>query len=198
METDLFLLDSAKKLNQQAIVKIFERYASPLYNYALRLCADPLLADHIVGDAFAKLLEQLAAGRGPTSNLRSYLYETTYHLLIDEGRYSSRWVPLEVLTSLRPDAGPGSGRFEDPIMFEKVLHAIQQHLTEDQRHVILLRFLEEFSLRETAAILGKDVSHVKVIQTRALAKLRNVFANHEIRTAALTPRVDELFRALGV
>jgi DNA-directed RNA polymerase specialized sigma24 family protein len=32
--------------------------------------------------------------------------------------------------------------------------------------------MEEFSLEETAAIMGKKVNHVKVIQNRAIAKLR--------------------------
>jgi RNA polymerase sigma-70 factor (ECF subfamily) len=50
--------------------------------------------------------------------------------------------------------------------------AIQNELTEDQRHVIVLRFLEGFSLRETADIIGKQVYNVKVIQNRGIAKLR--------------------------
>jgi RNA polymerase sigma-70 factor (ECF subfamily) len=58
------------------------------------------------------------------------------------------------------------------MMFDLILKAIQDELTDDQRHVIVLRFMEEFSLQETAAILGKKVNHVKVIQNRALAKLR--------------------------
>jgi len=45
-------------------------------------------------------------------------------------------------------------------------------LTEDQRHVIVLRFLEGFSLRETADIIGKQVYNVKVIQNRGIVKLR--------------------------
>src|SRR5574338_473791 len=44
-------------------------------------------------------------------------------------------------------------------------------LTELQRQVIILRFLEGFSPRETAEILGKSVSHVKVEQSCALAVL---------------------------
>jgi len=63
-------------------------------------------------------------------------------------------------------------QMDDQILFKQILHAMQNVLTDDQRHVIILRFLEEFSLRETAAILGKQVGHVKVIQGRALAKLR--------------------------
>ena len=196
METELILLNAAKQMDKEAIVKIFDLYSSRLYNYALRLCRDPALADHVVGDVFAKLLEQLAAGKGPRLNLRSYLYEMTYHLIVDESRSSIRRAPLEALASLKPDFRAGQLGSEEQILLEKVLAAIQHELTDDQRHVIILRFLEEFSLRETAAILGKGVSHVKVIQSRALAKLRKVFEYSELVAAASLPRVEDASQTL--
>jgi RNA polymerase sigma-70 factor (ECF subfamily) len=58
------------------------------------------------------------------------------------------------------------------MLFEAVIRAIKNNLTADQRHVIILRFLEGFSLRETADIMGKEVYNVKVIQNRGVAKLR--------------------------
>lgn len=183
MDTDLPLLDAARRMDKEALVKIFDLYSSPLYNYALRLSGDPLLADHIVGDVFAKLLDQLASGHGPRTNLRSYLYETTYHIIVDEARASHRRVPLDVIPSLRSEGRAGLPGTDDPILMELIVHAIQHELTDNQRHVIILRFLEEFSLRETAAILGKETGHVKVIQSRALAKLRKVFESREVRTA---------------
>jgi RNA polymerase sigma-70 factor (ECF subfamily) len=197
METDLILLNAAKQMDKEAIVKIFDLYVSRLFNYTLRLCGDPVLADHIVGDVFARLLEQLAAGKGPNSNLRAYLYETAYHLVVDEARASIRRAPLEALTSLQPDARAGQLVPEEKILLEKVLGAIQHDLTDDQRHVIILRFLEEFNLRETAAILGKDVSHIKVIQSRALAKLRKVLEHGELRIAVSFPRAEDASQVLS-
>jgi DNA-directed RNA polymerase specialized sigma24 family protein len=44
--------------------------------------------------------------------------------------------------------------------------------------VIVLRFLEGFSLRETAAILGKSITVVKVTQTRAIRVLRKTLIEH--------------------
>ena len=90
METEITLLEAARSMNQEALVAIFDLYATPLYNYALRLCSDPVAADNVVGDVFAKFLDQLAAGKGPNTNLRSYLYQTTYHLIVDEARFSRR------------------------------------------------------------------------------------------------------------
>ena len=57
---------------------------------------------------------------------------------------------------------------------EGLILAIKNHLTANQRHVIILRFVEEFSLHETAEIVGKGVGSVKAIQSRAIAKLRKV------------------------
>lgn len=159
-------------MNREALVEIFDLYSSALYNYALRLCGDPLRADNIVGDVFVKLLEQWSTGNGPSSNLRAYLYETTYHLIIDEARYSHREAPLEVADVLRNDVQSTLVNLENRMLFDAVIVAIKNDLTEDQRHVIILRFLEGFSLRETADIIGKEVYNVKVIQNRGVAKLR--------------------------
>ena len=185
-------------MNRDALVKIFDLYSSALYQYALRLSNDPMLADHIVGDVFVKLLEQLSTGNGPTTNLRSYLYETTYHRMIDEARYAKRRAPLEAAFLLRQDAHAAYLSLEGQMMFTHILNAMQHELTKDQRHVITLRFLEEFSLRETAAIMGKTVAHVKVIQNRALAKIRRSLEYQEMRRALPSLKIRNVSKAVGV
>jgi RNA polymerase sigma-70 factor (ECF subfamily) len=172
MESDSTLLEAARSMRQEALVAIFDLYSAALYNYALRLCSDPMAADHIVGDVFAKFLDQLAAGKGPSSNLRSYLYQMTYHLIIDAARTNHRESPLEIVDSVLGNGRTASASLEDKMLVNALFTAIQNELTEDQRHVIVLRFLEGFSLRETADIIGKQVYNVKVIQNRGIAKLR--------------------------
>lgn len=195
MENEVLLLDAARKLNEEALVKIFDLHSPALFNYALRLCGDPVTADHIVGDVFAKLLDQLAAGNGPRSNLRSYLFETAYHRIIDESRYSRRKAPLEALTSFGQDARSASLSIEDQILFKHILHALQTELSGDQRHVIILRFMEGFSLRETAAIMGKTISHIKVIQTRAIAALRRAVESRPREKGGFFSRISDPAKA---
>ena len=167
-------------MDRCALIKIFDLYSPALYKYALRLCSDPVTADHIVGDVFAKLLDQLSAGNGPSTNLRSYLYESAYHRIVDETRYRQRRVSLEVMDWLYRDANSTMSAWEDRIMFEQVLHVMQNKLSHDQRHVIVLRFLEGFSIRETAKILGKREDHVRVIQNRAIKLLRRILEPQRI------------------
>jgi RNA polymerase sigma-70 factor (ECF subfamily) len=59
-----------------------------------------------------------------------------------------------------------------------VLKAWRQ-LTDDQQQVIALKFMQELSNEETAAVMGKPVSAVKMLQHRALAALRRLLAETE-------------------
>lgn len=197
METDTTLLLAAKRMDEDALIKIFDTYSAPLFSYVVHLCGDAVLADHVVGDVFVKLLEQLAAGNGPTDNLRSYLYQIAYHRMIDEVRYSRRRVPLEVTDWLYQAADSTALPLDDRVLFKQMLNAIREELTDDQRHVIVLRFLEGCSVRETAAILGKRLEHVKVIQSRAVAVLRRVFEYRDWRRAVPAPAVAGVPRSLG-
>ena len=47
METDRELLNAARQMNKDALVKVFDMYSSALYKYAVRICGDRVMADHI-------------------------------------------------------------------------------------------------------------------------------------------------------
>jgi RNA polymerase sigma-70 factor (ECF subfamily) len=174
MNDGVNLLKAAQKLDEDALTAIFDSFAPAIYKYALRLCHDPIEADNIVGDVFSQLLEQFAGGKGPRTNLRSYLYQTAYHLVVDRSRENKHTAPLEVAINVqeRERTVPTATQIEERVLMEALVSAMNSELTDDQRHVIILRFLEDFSLKETAQIIGKEVNNVKVIQNRGIAKLR--------------------------
>jgi RNA polymerase sigma-70 factor, ECF subfamily len=174
------LLKAAQKLDEEALTSIFDQFAPAIYKYTLRLCHDQIVADNIVGDVFAQLLEQFGQGKGPRTNLRSYLYQTAYHLVVDRSRDNQHNAPLEVAMSSYAGGqfAPTQSQIEERVMMEALISAMNTELTEDQRHVIILRFLEDFSLKETAEIIGKEVNNIKVIQNRGIAKLRKAMGIH--------------------
>jgi RNA polymerase sigma-70 factor (ECF subfamily) len=168
------LLHGARKLDQVALATIFDKYAPAIYKYCFRLSHDAIESDNIVGDVFAELFEKLTAGQGPLTNLRSYLYQIAYHRLIDHIRYNQQMTKLEIVNNAQDKLAASSvqSEVEDRFLLETLLSALNTDLSEIQQHVIFLRFFEDFSLRETALIIGKSVNNVKVIQNRAIAKLR--------------------------
>ena len=163
---------AAISFDKDTLTAVFDEHAPVLYRYALRLCGDSIEADQIVGDVFVRLLERIADGKGPRSNMRAYLFQSVYHAIVDRAREKQRTAPLDIAESFLETDSSLSTQVEDSMLLQELQELINAELTEEQRHVIILRFQEEFSLKETAEILGKNVNAVKALQNRAVEKLR--------------------------
>ena len=59
------------------------------------------------------------------------------------------------------------------------LAAALRRLTNDQQQVIILRFVEEMSLAQVAAVMNKTVGAVKALQHRALVSLSRLMSEQE-------------------
>ena len=172
MESEIQLLNAAGQMNKEALVKIFDNYASPLYKYAILAGSDPIMADRIVGDVFCKLVEQLTGGNAPAANLKSYLFGSTYRRIMGESSTSQSKNSLDDTGSIQGQLDPLPMGIEKQTALDVLLRAIQTNLTDSQRHVILLRFCEGFSVKETAVILGKPVNIIEAAQNQAVETLR--------------------------
>lgn len=73
----------------------------------------------------------------------------------------------DIATTSQPD--------EEERLLIELLRLLETELKAIQRHILFMRYLENFSLYETAFIVGKSMSNVKAIQNRALAKLNQQF-----------------------
>ena len=167
------LLKAARNLDKTALATIFDLYSPALYKFVSRLLHDPIQSDQMVAEIFVQLVEELSAGKGPRTNIRSYLYQIAYRLVVERFRDKRPHSSLEV--SIRTQDQPKAevqAQVDERVMMEALLSSMNTELSEDQRIVIILRFLEDFSLKETAEIIGKDVNNVKVIQNRGIAKLK--------------------------
>jgi RNA polymerase sigma-70 factor (ECF subfamily) len=67
---------------------------------------------------------------------------------------------------------PVQSMAEEKFLLDNLSVAMERDLTEEQRNVIVLRFQEDFSLKETAEIIGKNVNAVKALQNRGINNLR--------------------------
>ena len=176
MKDESAVIAAASSLDKDALASIFDEYAPALYKYLLRLGASPQEADQFVGDVFARLLEKFAEGKGPRNNLRSYLFQIAYHLVVDHARDRQRAAPLDVADTVQEEMQPVQTVAEEKMLLEELSTVMERELTEDQRSVLVLRFQEDFSLQETAEIIGKNVNAVKALQNRGINKLRQVLA----------------------
>ena len=66
---------------------------------------------------------------------------------------------------------------EEIMLLEKLSTTIERELTNEQRNVLVLRFQDEFGLKETAEIAAKNVNAVNAFKNRGINKLRETLNN---------------------
>ena len=156
-----------KYLDEETLIAIFDEFAPALYKYALRLCHDTRRADNIVGDAFAQLVEGFATGKAVGSNPRLYLYQAAYSSIVKYLRDSQPGPSAEPVVSASDQSHSQDDR-------EALFSALKNELTEAQRHVVILYFLEDFNTKETAEILDKGVRAIRA----SLEDIGMIIENH--------------------
>ncbi len=161
----------------EALAAIYDTYSPLIYRYAMRLLGNADLAEDCTAETFARFLNALRNGGGPSKHLKAYLYRVAHNWITDHYRRNAvQQVELEPLSNALPSDGK-------PLDLQAALSEEQERvrqallkLTPEQRQVIVLRFLEEQSLQETAEAMQKPVGAVKALQHRAIAALKRALA----------------------
>ena len=176
--SDFELIGQAKKHDLPALTAIYDRYNQALYYFALHLLGDPSQAEDCVSETFSRLLKAFQAGNGPTDNLKAYLYSSAHHWVIDQYRRQPL-AGLELMDEL-PETrhNSPSEQAELNINGQKIRAALGR-ITNEQRQVVILRFVEGWELDEIAASLKKPVGAIKALQHRAIASLRNLLVEEK-------------------
>ena len=137
------------------------------------LCGDEGTAEEVVADAFAACWPHYRAGR--VDDVHGYLRRAVVNTM--NSRFRRRRLERAHLEGLRATGGAaaggsGAGSAEAATADRSELWPALLTLPMDQRTVLALRFLEDRSEAETAAVLGVKVGTVKSRTARGLAQLR--------------------------
>lgn len=164
-------LKDLRKLDPQVLSEIHQSFYSDLYRYAQYRVSDPAVAEDITSETFLRLIDAVHNGRAPDSSIRGWLFGTTANLVNDHFRrvYREEEIMEEAATE------PSFQQTRKPlkrIEQQDYLGIAFKKLTEEQQHVIALRFGSELSIKETSNVMGKNENAVKALQYRAIRSLR--------------------------
>ena len=179
MREDRSELNSLHRLDSQAVAAVYDRYFPDVYRYVRYRLGDETLAEDIVSDVFVRLLDAVQKRSGPVINLHSWLMGVANHLVTDHIRQRYRR-PVERLPESLADGSPTLVEEVEQREHERSFRLALAQLTDEQQHVLALRFGQGYSLEETAAVMKKSLNAVKALQFRALAALhRKIGGRHE-------------------
>ncbi len=160
----------------QVIGAIYDKYFAEVYRYVRYRLNDEHTAEDIASEVFVRFLEALRNRRGPQTNLRAWLISTAAHIVTDHMRRAYRR-PTDALPEDVLDNASGPTDEYERREQNRRFQAAYGRLTNEQQHVLALRFGQGYSLDETAAVMQKNVNAVKALQFRALAALQRALGD---------------------
>jgi RNA polymerase sigma-70 factor (ECF subfamily) len=181
---DSRLLERAREDDAQALAEIYDLYAESIYRYLYRYLGDEAQAEDLTSEVFLKLLQALHTPRAPRDHLQGWLYRVAHNQAMDWFRRQKKRVSdsLEV----GPDGHPELVAVDDAPLSSLEKRQSQQQLREairrlttDQQRVILLRFGEGLKCKEVAELMGKSEGAIKILQHRAIKRLRKLLDREE-------------------
>ncbi len=165
----------AKDYDPEAFSRLFDLFFERMRRYMYYHTGSLDTADELASELFASALESIGSFQDRGGTIGHWLYGIARNLLYEHFRSEGKVVrePL--------DHAPAVGDWSDPeshaldnLDYEDVYRAVDQ-LPDEQRNVVILRFIEGYRVGEIASIMGKTPGAVRALQHRAMVSLRKIF-----------------------
>jgi RNA polymerase sigma-70 factor, ECF subfamily len=163
------------------VTELLEAHIPGLRRYAYALLrGDRESADDLVQDSLERALSCWHQRRAD-GDLRGWIYTILYHRFITDRRRQRHDVGHRSLTEILDAEQPGvEGAQEGALVHRDLLRGFAE-LPEEQRSVLLLIAVEDFSYRETARVLGVPIGTVMSRLSRGREQLRKYMNGERIR-----------------
>jgi RNA polymerase sigma-70 factor, ECF subfamily len=168
---DTPLVLRAIQRDQDAFGELYDRHVVRVYRHIYYMIGNAAEAEDLTAQTFLKAWEAINRYQVRGAPFISWLLRIAHNLGVSHLRARRETSQLHdglVDDKLRRDP---EWSYQQTAEEELVREAILQ-LRDEQRQVIILRFIEDLDYREVAEIIGKSVAAIRVIQHRALNSLR--------------------------
>ena len=168
--SDAYLVARARDGDHAAFQRLVERYADRVAGVVVGMLGSGPEADDVGQKTFIRFYEALDQFRGEAS-VGTYLTRIAINQALKASRHRTTWYRRFLPIAEAPEpVSDGRGDYEAQERSELVRHVLQQ-IDKKHRAVVVLRILEGYSTRETAALLDIPEGTVMSRLSRALDKL---------------------------
>ena len=168
-EADERLLIEAAQKDPARFGDLYEISFERVYAYVVRRVHDRAEAEDVTAEVFRHALTNLKRFEWRGIPFCAWLYRIAANLLADRWQKSGREIPVD---SEKIEAMPVSPAEIEKVERRATLFRLVDTLPAEQRNVIVLRFVEQKSIKEVAREIRKSEGAVKQLQFRALTNLR--------------------------
>ncbi|WP_028663047.1 sigma-70 family RNA polymerase sigma factor [Saccharomonospora halophila] len=169
------LVRRAQAGDTAAFGTLYDRHVDGVYRYVLLRVGDRHLAEDVTSETFLRALRRITSISYQGRDVGAWFTTIARNLVLDHVK-SSRFrmeVVTEEIAEAPPSESAGSGPEQQVLnrsTHDELLRCIAD-LGDDQRECIILRFIQGYSVSETATIMQRNEGAVKALQHRAVRRL---------------------------
>ncbi|MGY2078339.1 sigma-70 family RNA polymerase sigma factor [Modestobacter sp. SYSU DS0657] len=166
------LVRRAQQGDAEGFGQLYDRYVDLVYRFVLLRVGDRATAEDFTSETFVRALRRIDSLTFQGRDVGAWLITIARNIVLDHVKSSRH--RLEVTTADVRDADRATESPEDTVvqrLTNAELIACMQQLSADQRECLELRFLQDLTVAETAAAMGRKDGAIKALQHRAVRRL---------------------------
>jgi RNA polymerase sigma-70 factor, ECF subfamily len=166
------LVDLARAGDAEAFGALYDHYSPAVYRFVYYRVSTRTLAEDLTSETFFRALRSMASFQWQGKDFGAWLTTIARNLIVDH--FKSGRTRLETSTDDFSDRRETSESPEEEVLAaltNEVLRESLAKLPKEQHECIVLRFLNGYSIAETAQSLGRSEGAIKQLQLRAVRNL---------------------------
>jgi RNA polymerase sigma-70 factor (ECF subfamily) len=171
---DRAIVDAARAGDEAALAELYSLYFPRVYRYILARMGNPYDAEDIAEEVFLRVLDAIGRFQWREAPFSAWLFRIAHNAVVSHRRKEGARGRSSPLSEALPVDSQGP---EEMVATRLALNEVMkaaETLPDAQRRVISLRFAAGLTVAETARAMDKGEGNVKVIQHKAIAKLREM------------------------
>ena len=178
------LLVKIKKQDADAFAELYDLYVEKIYRFVYFKVSSVEEAQDITSEVFLKAWNYLQKEETLINNINSFLYQIARNLIIDFYRQRANHEMVSVdspSASIHEIADPQQNVTSDISrqLASKQVETYLARLKDEYKEVVILRYLEGYSTKEIASIVGKKRGNIRVLLHRAIKVMSDMAEQSE-------------------
>lgn len=166
------LVTLAQAGDGEAFGQLYDRYVDIVFRFVYYRVNDRGMAEDFTSETFLRALRRISTITYQGRDIGAWFITIARNIVLDHMKSARH--RLEITTADTIEGKESSPSPEaavlDGLSSDRLMAAVKQ-LGAEQRDCVMLRFIQGFSVGETAAVMGKNDGAIKALQHRAVRKL---------------------------
>ena len=171
------LVHDARNGDREAFGKLYDNFLDAVYRFVYFRVGTREIAEDITETAFVSIFENIGRYNERGLPFEAWVYRITRNKIIDYYRSKKKTISLAESAGVPDDKQNPERETERQLTKEYIMDCMRL-LPESYQEIIILKYIEDKTNEEISELLDKPLAHVRVLQSRALQKLRAV-VDHE-------------------